>query len=306
MKNKDTMKPFKYQSEFQEYLENMTHIDDCVKLHLSEIRLFFHWLVSTGVKDLVRITTPIINLYIKFNQELENTESTINNKLNSLRKYYDCLIQLGHIQRNPALAIHVGRKLQKVVQNPLTDLQLSELYHSLCDYFDTRPKAYNYKQEVFDFVNDRNKLIVGLLIFQGLDTGELDRLKVEDINPSKGTIYIASKNRRSSRTLKMDSAQTIPFYEYLRNVSVNQEKLFEINVRVCISNLLEVIKSLQPLVKNAEHIRQSRIMVLVETLDIRTAQYNIGHKFVSSTEKYRVQDTSSLVEELNLIHLFKY
>ena len=34
---------------------------------------------------------------------------------------------------------------------------------------------------------------------------------------------------------------------------------------------------------------QSRIMIWVSTLNIREAQYNIGHRFVSSTESYAIK-----------------
>jgi integrase/recombinase XerD len=70
-------------------------------------------------------------------------------------------------------------------------------------------------------------------------------------------------------------------------------------------DLLKKIRAIEPKVKNAEHIRQSRIIAWVSDLDIRTAQYQIGHRYVSSSEKYLIQNTDDLVDELNKIHLFK-
>jgi hypothetical protein len=69
--------------------------------------------------------------------------------------------------------------------------------------------------------------------------------------------------------------------------------------------ILEHIKGIEPQVRNAEHLRQSRILIWVSTLKLRDAQYNIGHKYVSNTESYQQQNTAELVDEVNTIHLFK-
>lgn len=299
------MKQYKYKNQFQAYLENLSHVDEFVNEHVREIRMFVEWLVSVGIQDVIRITTANVFEYMDYQKEIGNAQGTKNRKLNSLRKYYDCLFQLGHITRNPALGIHIGKRQKKVVESPLSDIQLHQLYVDACEHFDTRAKALNYKDETFEAINQRNKLIVSLMVYQGMDSGELDRLTVDDVNPSKGTIYIASSGRRKQRVLKMEASQTIPLYEYLRNVSPNQTKLFDICIQQSMDYLLKTLKGIQPLIRNAEHIRQSRILVWVGKLDIRTAQYQIGHKYVSSTEKYQVQNTDDLVEELNRIHLFK-
>jgi len=301
-----TMKQFKYYTEFKTYLETLTHVDTCVNDHLSELRLFSAWLDSKSIKDIVRVRRSDIYDYMTYQQELGNQQGTQNRKLNSLRKYYDCMIDLGHIERNPASGIYIGKRKQKVVENPLSNVELNNLFQNISTYFETRQKARNYKTEVFESINKRDTLIVSLMVFQGLDTGELDRLTVEDVNVKKGTIYIGSSGRREARVLRLDTSQTIPFYEYLLQLQPSQTKLFSIRVRSYMFDLLKKIRAIEPKVKNAEHIRQSRIIAWVSDLDIRTAQYQIGHRFVSSSEKYLLQNTDDLVEELNKIHLFKY
>lgn len=143
------------------------------------------------------------------------------------------------------------------------------------------------------------------MIYQGLDSGELNRLCVTDVNLKNGTIYIASKVRRNSRVLKLEASQMFLLYPYLQSVPTTQEKLFNTTVEQCLRYSLECLKGIQPKLINAEHIRQSRIMVWVSTLKLLEAQYLIGHRFVSSTENYQQQDTTELVNEINTLHLFK-
>ena len=104
--------------------------------------------------------------------------------------------------------------------------------------------------------------------------------------------------------MKLESFQIFPMIQYLQLLPEQQEKLFSIKVQTSMNDLLGYLKGIEPLIRNAEHIRQSRIMVWVSTLNIREAQYCIGHKYVSSTESYSQQDISELVEEINKIHLF--
>jgi integrase/recombinase XerD len=301
-----TMKQFKYYTEFKAYLETLTHVDVCVFDHLSELNLFSAWLEGKAIKNIVRIKRSDIYDYMTYQKQLGNQQGTQNRKLNSLRKYYDCMIDLGHIERNPASGIYIGKRKQKVVENPLSNIELNNLFQNISTYFETREKVSNYKTDVFEKINKRDTLIVSLMVFQGLNTGELDRLTVEDVNVKKGTIYIGSSGRSVSRVLRLDTSQTIPFYEYLLQLESSQSKLFSIRVRSYMFELLKIIRAIEPKVKNAEHIRQSRIIAWVSDLDIRTAQYQIGHRYVSSTEKYLIHTTDDLVDELNKIHLFKY
>lgn len=51
----------------------------------------------------------------------------------------------------------------------------------------------------------RNKIIVGLMVYQGLNTTELIHLELEDLQLYKGKIYIKSGARSNARTLELKS-----------------------------------------------------------------------------------------------------
>jgi site-specific recombinase XerD len=295
----------KKKKEFENYLEQRFALDYEVQQHLNNTSYFNDWLNVNQSSDLIRTTTSTILSYVKHLQTIPIRTGTINSRLNSLRKYYDCMIKLGYIHRNPASGIHIGRQESKVVENPLSNDTLNNLYKGFESFVDTRPLPYNRKQEEHVFVNLRYKLIVSLMIYQGLDTGELDKLRITDIDATKGTIYIASKSRRNSRVLKLEATQILPMYQYLQLLPSTQDKFFGISVRYCMGYILKYIQGIEPQVRNAEHLRQSRMIIWVSTLKLREAQYQIGHKFVSSTEGYFLQDTTELVDEINRLHLFR-
>jgi site-specific recombinase XerD len=295
----------KKKKEFKNYLKQQFRHDYEVQQHVNSVGYFNDWLNLNQMNDLIRSSTSMILSYVKYLQTKSIKTRTINARLNSLRKYFDCIMKLGYIGRNPALGINIGKSEKKVVENPLSATTLNELYRSFELHLDTKPLPFNMKQERQIQVHSRYKLIVSLMIYQGLDTGEIDRLSISDVNTSKGTIYIASKARRYSRVLNLEASQILPMYQYLQSLPSTQDKLFEIDVRSCMGYIIEYIKGIEPQVSNAEHIRQSRMIIWVSTLKLREAQYQIGHKFVSSTEGYFLQDTTELVDEINRLHLFR-
>lgn len=295
----------KKEKEFKTYLERKFTIDYNVKQHLSNVRYFNDWLKQNNMRDIIRTTTAIIMLYVEYLQNTGIMVGTINNRLNSLRKYYDCMIKLGYTSKNPAANIFIKGAIEKVVENPLSEKTLNEIYKKFVELMDNSHKSRYVGREAIKHSIERYKLMLSLIIYQGLDTGEVNRLKVVDVDLNNQTINIIGNRRRDTRVLKLESIQVIPFYQYIQSLPANQEKLFNIDAQQSSYRVLDFVKGIEPQVKNIEHIRQSRMIIWISTLKLREAQKIIGHKYVSSTERYAIQNTSELVDELNTLHLFK-
>ena len=208
--------------EFESYLKNMFPSDKDVQIHVRNVSYFNDWLETNYSSDIRHVSTNDILAYVQHLQITDIKIGTINTRLNGLRKYYTCLIKLGYINRNPALNIYIQGKQQKVVHNPLDSIALNELYSNFEAFLDTRPKPLRIKAKADNFTKLKYKLAISLMIFQGLDRGELDSLHVVDFNATKGTLYINSKANRNSRTLKLESLQMFLFYQYLQAISTSQ------------------------------------------------------------------------------------
>lgn len=295
----------KKENEFKTYLESKFANNNNVGHHMANVRYFNDWLKENSMRDLARTTAAVIMTYVGYLQNTDIMVGTINNRLNSLRKYFNCMIKLGLITKNPAANIHIKGAIEKVVENPLSEITLNELYKKFVILMDSSDKSRYVGADAFKNAKERYKLMLSLFIYQGLDTGELNRLNVIDIDLTNQTVYIAGNRRRDSRVLKLESLQVIPFYQYLQSLPRKQEKLFNINAQQISYYILAFVKGIEPQVKNIEHIRQSRMIIWISTLKLREAQYKIGHRYVSSTERYFVQNTSELVDEINTLHLFK-
>jgi integrase/recombinase XerD len=295
----------KRKREFKQYLIEKYTSDYQVEQHLGNVNNFCSWAITNNIGDILRVGANTLYDYVNFLQAKPLANSTINNYLNSIRKYYDCMIEQGYIMRNPSAGMHIGRKLEKVVEQPLCEKSLNTLYDGFETYLDTRPRSIRIKQDVHDMTTLRYKLVVSLLIYQGLDTGEINKLYVKDVDLKKQTLYVHGKSRRNSRILKLEACQILPFIQHFQSIPENQEKLFKERVHDISCRSIPMLKGIEPRLKNAEHIRQSRIMIWVSSMSLIDAQYLIGHRYASSTEGYQQQDTKELVDEINTLHLFR-
>jgi len=224
--------------------------------------------------------------------------TTQNIRINSLRKYYEYLKQDGVIEINPTRRLYIKGAVKKVVVNPLSYGELEQLYQ---DYAQAKE---HYREEKHRKAHERNIVILGLMVWQGLHSGELGKLETAHVNFNEGMIYIPGTKRSNGRELKLESRQIILLHRYLTERNFGSEKLFECNAFNTIQFLVQELKAINPVIRNAQHIRASVILHWLKMYSKREVQYKAGHKWISSTEHYEVQELTGLTDLLSKHHPF--
>ena len=148
--------------------------------------------------------------YIQYEKANHLNVATINLRLTSINKYLEYLKGIGELERNLARILRVKGELQKVVISPLNRVELDTLYQQ---YSQLKKVAHRQKQT--DEVHNRNTVILGLLVFQGVHSGELQKMEVNHINLNAGTVYIPSTSQGESRELELAPKQVIALHHYL-------------------------------------------------------------------------------------------
>jgi len=235
----------------------------------------------------------------------KNPKGTLNRMMVSIAAYYDFLITNNPDLSNPAKSIRIKNPSHRMAHDLLNREELDALYNSV---------------ESNDVRNIRNKVILGILIFQGISTGELHRLRANDILFRKGTMLIREspasqwKKGSTARELELEALQIIDLIDYIENFrprilgdsyrhlpgrKPNSENLFRKSDQLLLSiaGSQELKNSLHHLfidlsktnlkVKNATQIRQSVIALWLRQYDLTTLQYMAGHRYISSTEFYK-------------------
>lgn len=173
-----------------------------------------------------------------------------------------------------------------------------------------------YRQERYKLHEVRNKVLIGLLIYQALLPKEIAALKVGDIKLEDGTIQIGAQAKTNSRVLELKPKQVIVMLQYLsetRPVLLNgkQNESFMLGGRGNVFTAEEITKHIRSTYRNMfahrkvtpVSIRQSVITNLIsKNVGIRTVQVFAGHKNPSTTEQYKQSNIEALKEQVNLYH----
>ncbi len=289
---------------FEEFLQRQNLADSTIKGHQENLKRFIKWCE----KGNINYKTAEYNQLLKFIDQFrkrEKTGATINIHLNSIGKYYNYLIHTKQRKHNPIKELRVKQDGKKVLQNILTQDQLEKIYN---DY--ANKPLWSFREERQKQIHQRNNVIVGLLIYQGLQTCELKRLEKSHINLAQGNIYIPSTRRSNSRILKLQTVQIIPMQQYFFSFIPAEEqsrhgrgeKLFTGNLHSITGWLMQELRRINREIKSASQIRSSVIVGWLRQHNIRQVQYMAGHRHIGSTERYRQDDLEDLQRQLELFH----
>jgi integrase/recombinase XerD len=143
--------------------------------------------------------------YLGVLRERYNNAATLNRILCSIKVYYDYLCCIGSRNDHPARSILLRDQRSRDVQ--LQDLFTGEELERLLE-----------RKERYQALYCRNRVLMGLLVYQGLKPQEMGCLCTKDINLEAGTIYIKSTHTTNSRTLSLKPGQILLLHNWLQQV----------------------------------------------------------------------------------------
>jgi integrase/recombinase XerD len=284
----------------EEYLRQH-YSPDTVKIYKRDIEIYLsnHPAAATAVyKDITGYIGALRQRYSK--------PATISRILSSIKVYYGYLCDAGIRNDNPTKAVKLRDKQNK-------DIQLQDLFTS------EELEALMNRKERYTNLDYRNKVLIGLLIYQALHPGEIEKLTIENINLAAGSIYIKSTHKTNSRVLQLKPNQILLFHQYITEVRLkllneNESTALLIGIRGgtmtgedITKHVKRSFKQLYPNRKvNAQTIRQSVITnLLKQGHDLSLVQVFAGHKNPSSTEKYKQTEIETLKAAVNKYHPLK-
>ena len=269
------MKTNRNEKAFRGWLESKKYARSTVKHHLQNIG-YLDNPEKMRYEDLINYVGSL---------QGKVKPQTINRRLSSIKVYYDYLVEKGEVRVNIARSLEVKNE-KKVLIPILKEKELEELY-------------INYPDRTYYEL--RKKILLGLVIYQAVDLTTVQLLKGEHIALDKGEIYLPSTKRSNSRKLSLKGSQMLPIYRYLEH---NPEgNLFLGRVGNIYHELLQELKKHNRKVESIRQLRRSVITNWLKTYNLREVQYYAGHRYISSTEKYRRVDLEAMKSDLKKYHL---
>jgi site-specific recombinase XerD len=288
---------------YKEYLKEQGYSETTIIGNERQIEIFEKWCKKNHTSP-IEIDYKISLKFIKYLTRKGNSKKTINHRLRSIKIYFNYLIEQACRVDNPIENTIVKGVKRTINYNLLEADELEDLYYS----FETD----KYQEEYHKYTLKRAKVIIGLMMYQGLNTTDLGNLKIEHLQLSKGKIYVPSTTRSNARELELKPWQIMEFIEYQNEVRPivqdkiqnHSEQLFNSNARFnsIIYHIFKKLKKYNQKVENIKQIRASVITNWLGNYNLRKVQYFAGHRYISSTERYLQDDLESLHEIVNNFH----
>lgn len=290
-------------NDYRTYLQEQGYSETTITGNEKQIELFKKWCTRNGTTA-IEIDYRNCLKYIKYLTRKGTTKKTINHRLRTVKIYLNYLIDKACRSENPIENTTIKGVIRTVNYNLLEADELEDLYYS----FETD----KYQEEYHKHTLKRAKVIIGLIVYQGLNTTDLGNLKIEHLQLSKGKIYVPSAKRSNARELELKPWQIMEFMEYLSEVRStiqdrlqnHSEQLFNTNARFnsIVYHIFKKLKKYNQKVKNIKQIRASVITNWLGQYNLRQVQYLAGHRYISSTERYLQDDLENLHEIVNNSH----
>jgi len=292
---------------FTNYQKSKAYTNQTIASRITTIKMFFKWLDKENL-EVENVSYNDLLLYVKYKSKNGASQRTIQTYIGGIKLFYDHLIEVGKITNNPTTTIEIKGAKRKVLYYILEPQELNALYNQ-------------FKSDTAKEIRD--KVMLGLLVNQGLKSEELSKLGVNDINLREGKIEVPGGRKSNSRTMRLEAHQVMEMYDYVLKVrleilqlSPKRKSQFKVETDILfigeagssssfsnmMTRLMIKVRKLNPNVLNAKQIRASVITKWLKVYNLREVQVLAGHRYISSTEQYLQNDMEGLQEEVQQFH----
>ena len=267
---------------YEDYLKTEKHASaNTVSSYVRDVHQFAQSMEDSGV-SLTEVLPKDVEGFTKSLVRKGKSPATVTRSVASIKSFYNCLIALGKVDRNPAKGVapaKVERKLPQVLTGKEVELFLEQ-------------------PDCTDLKGYRDRAMLELLYATGIRVSELIDLDLDDLNLPGGVLKCYSKGKERIIPLYQTAIRALS--ENVHNVrpqlveDVEETALF-VNMngeRMSRQGFWKLIKYYQEKAGIQKDItphtlRHSFAAHLLENgADLRSIQEMLGHADISSTQIY--------------------
>ena len=267
---------------FLEFIQNDKKLsDNTLQSYRRDITQYYDYITKNKI-NYAKVDEEDINAYLESLKELNKKSSTISRNLASIRSFYQFLLRVKKVKKDPTEHIQ-SPKIEKRVPNVLTAKEVELLLE--------QPKDIDLK-------GTRDKAMLEFAYATGMRVTEIISLDVQDINLEEGFVTCQSGNKQRSIPLGAISLKALKEYvNDARPVLIKQEEeqaLF-VNInggRLTRQGFWKIIKYYKEQAHITKDItphvlRHSFATHLLQNgADLKSIQTMLGHSDISSTQVY--------------------
>jgi len=243
--------------------------------------------------------------YLEKQRQNGKQSRTLQAYLSAIKVYYDYLKQSGRRPDHPCKHMRLKDRI-----DPRIHVQ---------DLFSSTELELLLEQSTSNKPNlvVRDKVILTLLIYQGLTTKNIINLEVKEINLEQATVYIKGAAELTQRTLELHPKQIMLISRYLNEERSVLNKNHSEKLIITRKGNPETGCAVRWVIAHHRHlfpnknlsalaIRQSVIANLLKAgKDIRSVQVFAGHRSPMTTERYQQSGIEELTAAVMKFHPLK-
>jgi site-specific recombinase XerD len=296
------------ENKFREWLIIKGYSKLTTESNIKMLQRFTQWLTKENI-DIAATGYNDVMAFIQSCNQRGNERQTIQQYVVAIRHYYSHLIYEGDMNDNPASNIEIKGIKRRKLHDTLNVEELEQLYKSYPAELEVKKKSP--PQQLNQLARKRTKVMLGLLIYQGIKVEELTELEITDLKLREGKIIIKGKRRTNERMMKLEGFQIIDLMDYINEtrkalLQINQRETTKLffskdkgnHVSNMIHSLMKSLKQNNNKIKSIKQIRASVITNWLQQYNLRQVQYMAGHRYVSSTEAYQANNITELQDEI--------
>ena len=254
--------------------------------------------VSDNKINYLKVTEETILEYMEYLREENKKESTISRSLASIRSFYQYLIRVKKIKKDPTMTIE-SPKISKRTPNILTSKEVELLLD--------QPKDVDLK-------GTRDKAMLEFAYATGMRVTEMISLDIDDVKLDEG--YVVCRGRSKSRNIPLGSMSLKALKEYIDDArpylirDESEEALFVnvIGTRLTRQGFWKIVKYYKEQAHLEKDItphvlRHSFATHLLQNgADLKAIQTMLGHSDISSTQVYMQFQDPGIKNEYKKAH----
>ncbi len=269
-----------------------------IRAYTSDLNQFIHFWekLSTSEQEKLSIRQIIERyLMVLFYKKLD--ASSIARKFSCFRSFEEYVSRYG-------IHLNLNLKRPRVPKKLPVYLSVDEMLHLLDSVKESElPSRYPI----------RDKAILELLYATGIRCGELVQMRIVDLNMHEKTIRILGKGKRERMVLFGDKAKEkiLAYFKEERPYPKNSDEPVFLNFRggkLTTRSVQRIIEMFRGFLKIERPISPHKIRhtfathLLKQGVDLRTIQELLGHRTITTTERYThvtVQDLSNMYDAIH-------
>ena len=271
-------------NKYIDYLIYQKNYSNYTTENYKEDLLFFHDYLEKEYLNFLDIKYQDLHLFFNYLDDLKYSKNTIARRISSIRSFYKYLVRNKYIDYNPFELVSLPKKDKKLPKF---------LYYNELEILFKIP-------DLKTNLGIRNRLILELLYATGMRVGELEKIKLQDINQSEQTIKILGKGNKERIVYYGDyAAKYLDKYIKTSRKNLLKEKkdenylllnnngtrLTSRGIRLIINDIID--KSTLDAKISPHTLRHTfATHLLNEGCDILSVQELLGHESLKATQIY--------------------